>query len=125
LLLASSNHIIFIILQKIITLIAEWCTKFQPSHCGHFGKGYEPILECNNEILTYVACVVPPFNWRLVQLLPFKLADTGFDQQSEPKAAFEGGKWGDRPRPKVVHKQETILRIMKKLNSCAKSQKLI
>jgi hypothetical protein len=42
----SSNHIIFITLQGITTLAAEWCTKFQLSICGHFGEGYEPIMEC-------------------------------------------------------------------------------
>jgi len=49
-----------------------------------------------------------------------------------PEAAFGGGKWGDRPRPHsfdkkntVVHKQGTILRMMKNLNSCANSRKLI
>jgi hypothetical protein len=79
---ASSNHIIFITLQRIRTLIAERCKKFQPSICGYFGEGYKAILECNNEILIYVACVVPPFNWRLVLLLLFKLAVIGSDQQS-------------------------------------------
>jgi hypothetical protein len=42
-------------------------------------------------------------NWYLQKLL------------LQPEAAFEGGKWGDRPRPRfflkktVVHKQEKIL----------------
>jgi hypothetical protein len=59
---ASSNHIIFTTLQRITTLIAERCKKFQPSICGHFGEGYKPILECNNEIMIFVECAVPPFN---------------------------------------------------------------
>lgn len=54
--------------------------KFQPSICVQFAEGYEPILECNNEILIHVACIIPPFKRRLVLLLPFKLAVTGFDQ---------------------------------------------
>jgi len=47
-----------------------------------------------------------------------------------PEAAFEGGKWGDRPRPRSFDKKkhhcpQTGKKIMKKLNSCAKSRKLI
>jgi hypothetical protein len=49
-----------------------------------------------------------------------------------PEPAFEGGKWGDRPqaplfrlKKTVVHKQEKFLWIMERLNSRAKSRKLI
>jgi len=47
------------------------------------------------------------------------------------EAAFEGGKWGHRPRPRsfdkkkpVFYKQKKFLLVIKKLNSCAKSWNL-
>jgi hypothetical protein len=106
--------------QRGIGMLFLHCTSLQfpqgivilftliPKHQQAFQTWYKPKGTSKGGVVCVITSKGSLWGWQVGRL---------------PQAPLLRG--APRFRPKVVHKQETILRIMKKLNSCAKSRKLI